>query len=490
MVVFAVALLQGRAEVAADLGEDATQVANRQFGQHVAAVFRDEDQVCVKGVDDVTASTDSCIFWHIANLKTNVYIGNMQMRGFRFKLHPTPEQEHSFRSFAGVCRLVYNLAFEQRRDHWRNYQRKTGQKLNYVAQARELTALRAEFDFVADVSQTCQQQALRDLDKAFVNFFAGRAKYPTPRKKGLNDNFRFQGREVQIERLNGKWSRVRLPKIGWVKFRDTRQRIGRMLNATVSADALGWHISFACENEYEAPASELPGVGIDRGVANTLALSNGELLSLPTNLVLLDRRKRKAQKALARKKRGSNRRRRALGRAAKISAKIARVRRDWQHKTALDIAQRFGDVAIEDLKIRNMTASAKGTLAEPGRNVRQKAGLNRSILAQGWQSFETILAYKLEERGGTLTKVPAPFTSQTCSVCGCIDRRSRESQARFSCVHCGHEAHADTNAAIEILRRNTASMRIEEGHWLSGEVRTGRGLATPENPWLSSRGRC
>ena len=388
----------------------------------------------------------------------------MQMRGFRFKLHPTPEQEHSFRSFAGVCRLVYNLALEQRRDHWRNYQRKTGQKLNYVAQARELTALRAEFDFVAAVSQTCQQQALRDLDKAFANFFAGGAKYPTPRKKGVNDAFRFQGRELAIERLNGKWSRVRLPKIGWVKFRDTRPMRGVCKNATVSLDALGWHISFACETEHVAPVNICPSVGIDRGVANTLALSNGELLSLPASLALIDRRKRKAQKALARKKRGSNRRKKALARVSRLSAKIARVRKDWQHKAALSIAQRFGDVAIEDLKIVNMTASTKGTVEEPGRNVRQKAGLNRSILNQGWQSFETILAYKLEERGGTLTKVPAPFTSQTCSVCGCIDRRSRESQARFSCVHCGHEAHADTNAAIEILRRNAASMRVEGLH--------------------------
>jgi putative transposase len=331
---------------------------------------------------------------------------------------------------------------------------------------------------------------LRDLDKAFVNFFAGHAKYPTPRKRGVNDSFRFQGREVTVERLNAKWSRVRLPKIGWVKFRDTRPMRGVCKNATVSLDALGWHISFACEIEHVAPANICPSVGIDRGVANTLALSNGELLSLPARLDTFERRKRKARRALARKKRGSNRRKKALARVSRLSAKIARVRRDWHHKTALNIASRFGDVAIEDLKIVNMTASAKGTVEEPGRNVRQKAGLNRSILNQGWQSFETILAYKLEERGGTLTKVPASFTSQTCSVCGCIDRRSRKSQARFSCVHCGHEAHADTNAAIEILRRNTASMRIEEGHRLSGEVRTEERLAPLGNPRLSSRGRC
>ena len=443
----------------------------------------------MKRIDDMPPPTNLCVFRHIENPKTKPYIGNMRMRGFRYKLHPTSEQAQAFRAFAGVCRLVYNLALEQRRDHWRSYQRQTGKNLNYVAQSSELTALRAEFDWIADVSQTCQQQALRDLDKAFQNFFAGRAQYPTPRRKGVNDSFRFQCREVRIERLNRNWSCVRLPKIGWVKFRDTRPRLGRMLNATVSADALGWHISFACEIEHDAPMSGLPSVGIDRGVANTLALSTGEMFSLPESLALLDRRKRKAQKDLARKKRGSNRRRKALERVAKVSAKIARIRKDWQHKAALSIARRFGHVALEDMNTRGMTASAKGTVENPGRNIRQKAGLNRAILTQGWRSFETILAYKLEERGGTLTNVPAAYTSQTCSVCGCIDRRSRESQARFVCVHCGHEAHADTNAAIEILRRNAASKRVEEGHWLSGETRTGWGFATPENPLPSGRGR-
>jgi putative transposase len=276
-----------------------------------------------------------------------------------------------------------------------------------------------------------------------------------------------------------------------VKFRDTRPMIGVCKNATISHDAIGWHISFNREIEHEAPVNICPAVGIDRGVANTLALSTGEMLSVPKSLNAIDRQCRSAQRVLARRKRGSNRRARQLRRCAKLSARRARIRRDWHHKAALAIAQRFGTVVLEDLKIRNMTASAKGTLAEPGRNVRQKAGLNRSILAQGWRSFETILAYKLEERGGTLTKVPATFTSQTCSVCGCIERRSRESQARFSCVHCGHEAHADTNAALEILRRwNTPHLRMEGLHQHSVEVRTEKGLTSLGNPRRSRRGRC
>ncbi|QXX76515.1 RNA-guided endonuclease TnpB family protein [Methylovirgula sp. HY1] len=414
----------------------------------------------------------------------------MVLRGFRYKLAPTADQETLFRQFAGVCRLVYNLALEQRHDWWRQFERTTKSKLNYVAQARELTKLRAEFDWIAAVSQTCQQQALRDLDKAFANFFAGRACYPTPRRKGVNDAFRFQGREVEVRKLNGKWSAVRLPKIGWVKFRDSRPLRGTVKNVTIAMDALGWHVSFACEIDHVAPINICPAVGIDRGVANTLTLSTGEHLSVPASLEAIERRCRSAQHVVGRRKKGSKRRLTAIRRAFRLSAKRARIRRDWQHKTALDMSRRFGTVVLEDLRIKNMTASARGTMEEPGRMVRQKAGLNRSILNQGWFGFETILAYKLEERGGYLLKVDPAYTSQTCSECGAVDSRSRESQAAFVCRHCGFRAHADHNAAINILRRNSASMRMEEGHWLSDEVRTGRGLAPPENPPASAGGRC
>jgi putative transposase len=415
----------------------------------------------------------------------------MQVRGFRFKLHPTPEQESAFRAFSGVCRLVYNLALDQRENWWRQFRRQTGGNLNYFAQSKELTLLRAEFDWIAAVAQTCPQQALMDLDRAFTNFFAGRAHYPTPRRKGVNDAFRFLGREVQVRRLNDKWSSVRLPKIGWVKFRDTRPIRGQIRNATVSHDALGWHVSFACA--FEAPAVDHVGtsVGIDRGVTNTLALSTGEMFSIPACLLVVERRQRAAQRVLARRKRGSKRRLKQLRRCAKLSAKRARIRKDWCHRVTTGLAKRFGTVVLEDLKIANMTASAAGTLDEPGKGVSQKRGLNRAILNQGWSQFETLLSYKLEERGGFLCKVPAQHTSQTCSACGCIDKRSRESQARFVCHHCGFEIHADTNAAIEILRRNTAWMRMEERGFPSDEVRTTQeGLSLLGNPSASAGGGC
>jgi putative transposase len=323
----------------------------------------------------------SSAVFHIATHKTKAYIANMHMRGLKYKLKPTKEQAVLFQQFSGVCRLIYNLAFEQRRDFYRQYERCSGKKLNYGVQARELTALRAEYDFISAVSQTCQQQALRDLDRAYGNFFAGRADYPRPRKKEQHDSFRFQARECRVERLNGKWSAVRLPKIGLVKFRVSRPLVGKAKNVTVIREATGWHISFCCEIEPIAPTNDLPAVGIDRGVANTLTLSTGEMLSLPDSLKKIDARKRGIQsRAMRNGKRGSKRFAKKMRRVAALSARAARVRRDWQHKVSLNIAKRFGAVALEDLKIKSMTASAKGTLEEPGHNVRQKAGLNRSIL--------------------------------------------------------------------------------------------------------------
>jgi putative transposase len=414
----------------------------------------------------------------------------MLARGYRFKLRPTAEQEALFRQFAGVCRLVYNLALEQRRDWWRHYERETGQRLNYVAQARQLTDLRAEFDWIRAVYVSCQQQALRDLDRAFGNFFAGRARYPTARKKGISDTFRFPGREVETRRLNGKWSAVRLPKIGWVKFRDTRPIQGTIKNATVSGGADGWHVAFACAIERETLQNLRPAVGIDRGVATTLALSTGEMVSVPASLDRIEAAKRRAQRVLSRRRRGSRRYARQRRRIARLQGRAGRIRRDFHHRAALDIAQRFGIAVLEDLRIQNMTASASGTVDDPGRMVRQKAGLNRSILNQGWGAFDLILTYKMEERGGRVVKVDPAYSSQTCAACGVVDARSRESQARFRCVACGHADHADRNAALVIRSRNTALLDVEGLHQRPVEASTGRRFTPSENPRPSGRGRC
>ncbi len=399
-------------------------------------------------------------------------------KGHSFRLKPSPEQEVFFLQCAGVCRLIYNLALEQRRDWWQRYQAVTGGKLNYVAQARELTDLRGEFDFIGEVSQSAEQRALKDLDTAFKNFFAGRAGFPRPRKRGIGDSFSFHGREVQIERLNARWSRIRLPKIGWVKFRDTQQVRGKITEASVTRTVLGWQISIAAFVEAEVQENDLPAVGIDRGVAVPLALSDGTTFELPESIERLDRLHRRVQKVVARRKRGSRRHAKAIQRASGLKARQARIRKDWAHRTTTDISRRNGTVVVECLRTKNMTRSAKGTLAEPGRNVAQKRGLNRSILNVGWHQIETMLSYKLLYGGGTLVRVNAAYTSQTCSACSAVDSRSRKNQASFVCTTCGHRTNADLNAAINILRRgNTAVLDVEDAHKLSCEASTGRMVA-------------
>lgn len=370
-------------------------------------------------------------------------------RAFRYRLYPTPDQERTLRQFVGVTRFVYNLALEQRRDFWRQYRAATGGRLNFASQGREVTKLRAEVDWIAAVPGNCLTQALRDLDKAYASYFARRAGYPTPRRKGINDSIRMQANASAVRRVNARCSEVRIPNLGWVRFRDTRPMVGRWLSVTISRDALGWHASFAREIEHQTPANDNPAIGIDRGIAMSLALSNGETFQLP-DLAALDRRKRRAQRALARCKRGSKRRLKRLRRVARLSAKIARVRSHWQHCVSRDIASRFGTVVVEDLRVSSMSAAGRG-----------KRGLNRSIMAQGWTALAAKLGYKLEERGGALVTVNPAYSSQTCSDCGAVDSESRKSQARFVCTSCGFAANADHNAAIIILRRSTPPMPVE-----------------------------
>lgn len=387
-------------------------------------------------------------------------------RGFTYRLYPTTGQADAFTRFAGVCRLVWNLALEQRRDHWRRYQARTGNNLNYVTQARELTALRAEVDFVREVHVTPLQRTLKSLDEAYRRAWEAKGGYPQPKKKGVHDAFSYAGREIVFETINRRWGRVRLPKIGWVKLRLTRPLAGSIREATVSRTALGWQVSIGCLIDAGVPD---PGgaVGIDRGVTVPLMLSDGTSYSLPASVSDLDRRIRKAQRIASRRKRGSVRHAKAQSRVSALKARQARIRKDWAHKATTAICRGFGTVVIERLRTKNMTASASGTVTEPGRNVAQKRGLNRAILNVGWHQIEAMLLYKAHR----LVKVNPACSSQTCASCGTVDSRSRKNQAAFVCTACGHKDNADRNAAVAILHRAN-SPGVEPCHRAGNEART------------------
>lgn len=390
-------------------------------------------------------------------------------RGFRFRLYPTVGQADVLGQWIGVTRLVYNLALEQRRDFWRQYRATTGKTISWGQQSLEVTDLRRQFDFVGAVPRTCLEYALRDLDKAFAGFFRG-GGYPNFRRKGVHQSVRLAWKDLARRDLNAKWSEIRLPRIGWVKYRRSRSLSGEVMNVTVQITNQRWEVVFAADVTGTSLGCQ-GAVGIDRGVATTLSLSNGEHIRLP-DLTALEQRRRRAQRALARRKRGSARHAKQRQSVARLAAKISRVRAHHLHVASTSIARRFGLVVLEKLNIRAMTASAGGTVEQPGRGVAQKRGLNRSVLAQGWSIFASQLEYKLEAAGGRLVYVPAAYTSQTCAECGVVDARSRKSQAVFECVACDHRDHADTNAARNIMRGSTAF--VEEGHRFkpSGEART------------------
>jgi putative transposase len=388
----------------------------------------------------------------------------IQRKAVLFRLYPTIVQEAAMAKIAGACRFVYNLALEQRRDWWR-----PGRKFSFAGQCRELTALRAEVDWLKTAPVHALQQALRDLDRAYQNYFAGRAAYPKPRKRGIDDSFRFPDPvSLRVERTGTSSGRVKLPKLGWVRLRGWCPLPGAIATITLSRRAGQWFAAVQCEREVAEPMpSSLPAVGIDLGIAVFAALSDGRTIAPANHGKRALRALAKAQRALSRKKRGSANRRKAAARVARIQKRVADARKDFLHQHSTAIAKSHGTVVVEALKVRNMSASAKGTVDQPGRNVRQKAGLNRAILDQGWSMFRTLLAYKLAERGGSLVEVPAAYTSQTCSSCGHVDAANRQDQAAFICVSCGHMANADTNAAINILRRaagaveRRADLRVE-----------------------------
>jgi IS605 OrfB family transposase len=208
-----------------------------------------------------------------------------------------------------------------------------------------------------------------------------------------------------------------------------------------------WHVAFAA---IPAPVPA-PGngrtVGIDRGVTVSAALSTGDLLRVPGLTWREQDRLRRLERKLARAKKGSARRGKVKLGIARLRAREADRRKDWAEKTTTDIVRRFDVVKVENLRVKSMTRSAKGTREKPGHRVRQKSGLNRGILRSGWG----LLVRRLEEKApGRVVKVNPAFTSQRCSACGHVDRRSRKSQARFVCTACGYACHADVNAARNI----------------------------------------
>jgi putative transposase len=354
------------------------------------------------------------------------------------------------------ARLVWNLAIEQHL-YWQPGRKSAP---GYLEQCRQLTQARAEHPWLAAGSQMVQQQALRDFARAMAAFYdpANPARRPSWRKARRNEGFRIVAvKPRHVRRLRRKTGEVWVPKAGWVRFRWSRSVPTGVKSYRVNRDRAGrWHIAFAViPKPIPAPGNGRT-VGIDRGVAISAALSTGELLWAP-GLTRTERtRLLRLQRKLARAQRGSARRAHLKRVIARLRAREKDRRKDWAEKASTDIARKFDTIRVEAPQITNMTRSARGTAGSPGKNVRQKAGLNREIMRSGWG----LLVHRLEDKApGRVEKVNPAFTSQRCSACGQLDAESRESQARFACTACGFACNADVNAAKNIAAGHAVTAR-------------------------------
>ncbi len=365
----------------------------------------------------------------------------------RFRLYPTPTQAAVMTEHCAHARYVWNLAVEQLGYRGR------GQRMpGYPEQNQQLTEARRAFGWLGAGSVTVQQQALRDFHHAMSNWRAGTHRRPAWRKRGRNEGFRIVGAQAQrVEQLNRRWSRVLIPKVGWVRFRRTRD-LPAAKSYRVTWDSAGrWHLAFAAIPDQITGPGDGSVIGIDRGVTIALALSDGATHQAPQ-----PRDTARLQRRLCRAKRGSTRRAKVKARLARRHARNADTRKDFVEKTSTQIARAYDLIRVEDLRVADMTRSAWGTVEAPGRNVRAKAGLNRSILAAGWSMFATRLEQKAP---GRVEKVNPAFTSQRCSGCGHVDANSRESQALFVCTACGMTSNADLNAARNIAVGHAVTAR-------------------------------
>lgn len=373
-------------------------------------------------------------------------------KAYKFLLEAKPKQEALFRQQAGCCRFVWNKALALQKERL-----DAGEKvLRYVEVAKLLTGWKQEKEtvFLAIAQSQTLQQTLKFLDQAIMEAFDKKSpkRFPVFKKKGRSvDSFRYP----QGFKLDG--NRIFLPKIGWVRFRQSREVVGTPRNVTVSRRGKHWFVSIQTELEIQEPIHpSVSAVGIDLGIARFATLSDGSFFQPLNSFKKLENKLAKEQRRLSRKQKFSANWGKQKAKITKLHIRIADVRNDYLHKASTTISKNHAIIVLEDLRVRNMSASAKGTMEAPGRNIRAKAGLNKAILDQGWFEFRRQLEYKQAWRGGVVLAINPRNTSRTCPACGHVSADNRQSQACFACVNCGFQGNADLVAANNILAAGLA----------------------------------
>ena len=377
-------------------------------------------------------------------------------QSFKYRLTPTQGQADIFQQWVGCKRFIWNKALALSLTRLENK--------HFVPKFFELNKILTlwkkaeEWQFLKEPPKDVLQCALMDLDKAFTKFWKGQARLPKFKKKyDDRQSFRIAAQSIRLDN-----NKIWLPKIKqWVPFRRSRKVKGDIRSVTVSFDGYHWFVSFLCKVPEREPIPFSPVVGIDMGIAIFAALSDGgkiKALSFTKEVARLV----KAQQKMARRVKGSNNWSKAETAVRKQYTHIANKRKDYIEKETTKLAS-SSLVAVEALKIGNMSKSAKGNAENHGKNVAQKRGLNRAILTQGWGMFTERLKQKVEANKGIFVKVDPKFTSQECSDCGQVSKANRQSQSVFKCVSCGYSVNADVNAASNILARGLRVSGLQQG---------------------------
>jgi putative transposase len=384
------------------------------------------------------------------------------------RAYPTSEQETLLNEWDGIVRAVHNAALQERRENYLAYKRHGVAQgfINYVSQANQLPAIKREVEWVRAVPAVVLQQMLMDLDKDCRKHGSLKVKYWAKDRHDPSYRYPDPG-DTPVEALNRKWGRVYLPKLGWLKFRRTRNSLGVLRRVTVKRGGSVWDIAFLYETGAEPPAPRAwtpdQSAGGDLGVANSLVLVDesgqgvgfdrafvtpGETQRL-TRLLRQQAKRRRVNKQW----RASKRYQRTQQQIRNLYARQRRRRRDFHDQVAALLTTVYPHVSHEALNIKAMTRSAKGTIESPGVNVTQKRGLNRAILAKGWGIFLRLLEWHAVKRGATIQSAPAHYSSQECPLCSHVAKDNRESQAVFHCQACGLKTHADLVGAWNTRQR-------------------------------------
>ena len=388
------------------------------------------------------------------------------IKAYKYRLKISPHEEVSLAQFSGCTRFVWNLALSFQKELL-----DAGKRcLSYESLTSLLPLWKKEFPFLKEVHSQILQQRLKELCHALGAAFDPKDPRDFPKFKKKHKSIA-SFRYPQGFKLEG--SRVFLPKIGWMRFYKSRDIDGTPKNLTVSKRGQHWYISIQTETDVVSPAHPAFSIaGADMGIRNTLTLSDGTIYEPADSLKIMASKLAVMQKNLSRMVKRSSNWKKQKKKISRLHVRISDMRKDHTHKISSEVSKSHAVLVLEDLKVKNMSASAKGTISNPGKNVKRKSALNHKILDQGWYELRRQIEYKMSWSGGQVVFVHPANTSRTCSCCGHVSPENRPSQALFYCVQCGHTENADVNAA-KVIRgagqallacgSNGASMPSEAG---------------------------